>query len=912
MANDRIHSWEFINQDGDFTLNNPHQTSYLYFPLVNEAGMMSVVTPNLHGDVKINQHAFLLPPVSVEDLHTSRLNRNFWLFIEGVGPWSATGNSAQQIQLSEDQVTLTAGFLWQQVNRENHKVGIRVEVTSFVPSTSDPVELMRVSIINTSTRPMTLAPTAAIPIFGRSADNLRDHRNVTSLLHRIRCENYGVLVQPTLSFDERGHQLNNLKYAVLGADGNGVAPTAFFPVMEDFIGEGGTFDWPKAVTAGQVSPVPPGTRVDGYEALGGLCFPQIILQPGEIQSYIILLAILSESESTDQLLETYLSDSQFFSLLKQTKSYWQSRLGLLTFKTGDPLFNKWVKWVTLQPILRRLYGCSFLPYHDYGRGGRGWRDLWQDILALLFLEKGPVDHLLFGNFAGVRLDGSNATIIGTKPGEFKADRNNIPRVWMDHGAWPLLTTKLYIDQTGDLEFLLRQQVYFKDNHVNRCKVEDINWDLPQGTIQRSVDGKIYYGSIFEHLLVENLSTFFNVGDHNNILLEGADWNDGMDMARNKGESVAFTAFYANNLHCLSQFALNLRAAGVNEIEIANEMIPLLDTLNQPVNYASPVAKRERLFEYFTRIRHAISGQKTRLDISQLFADLNSKAEWLIDHLRNNEWVQNIEGYSWFNGYYDDEGDQLEGDHPMGVRMTLTGQVFPLMGYISTGEQARQQVRSINRYLYAPELQGFRLNTDFKELKLNMGRCFGYAYGHKENGAMFSHMAVMYAYALYERGFVHEGYHVMNGIYKQSVDFKTSRMYPGIPEYLNNNGRGMYPYLTGSASWYLLTLITRIFGVYGILGDLAVNPKLVNGQFDPEGNAGLNLVFSGRIFECIFQNPDRLEYGEYQVGDITLDDMPVERLERDGIIILSSSIIRALDDKVPHRFMIKLASSSRES
>ena len=61
-------------------------------------------------------------------------------------------------------------------------------------------------------------------------------------------------------------------------------------------------------------------------------------------------------------------------------------------------------------------------------------------------------ELLFGNFAGVRFDGSNATIIGSAPGEFKADRNNIPRVWMDHGAWPLLTTKLYIDQTGDLLF----------------------------------------------------------------------------------------------------------------------------------------------------------------------------------------------------------------------------------------------------------------------------------------------------------------------------------------------------------------------------------------------------------------------------------------------------------------------------
>lgn len=39
----------------------------------------------------------------------------------------------------------------------------------------------------------------------------------------------------------------------------------------------------------------------------------------------------------------------------------------------------------------------------------------------------------------------------------------------------------------------------------------------------------------------------------------------------------------------------------------------------------------------------------------------------------------------------------------------------------------------------------------------MGRMFGFAYGEKENGAVFSHMTVMYANALYKRGYVEEGY-----------------------------------------------------------------------------------------------------------------------------------------------------------
>ena len=46
--------------------------------------------------------------------------------------------------------------------------------------------------------------------------------------------------------------------------------------------------------------------------------------------------------------------------------------------------------------------------------------------------------------------------------------------------------------------------------------------------------------------------YYNVGDHNIIRLEDADWNDGLDLAKENGESVAFTALYAYNLETLSE------------------------------------------------------------------------------------------------------------------------------------------------------------------------------------------------------------------------------------------------------------------------------------------------------------------------------------------------------------------------
>ncbi|MEF7440958.1 hypothetical protein V4V36_20920 [Paenibacillus lautus] len=136
---------------------------------------------------------------------------------------------------------------------------------------------------------------------------------------------------------------------------------------------------------------------------------------------------------------------------------------------------------------------------------------------------------------------------------------------------------------------------------------------------------------------------------------------------------------------------------------------------------------------------------------------------------------------------------MEGDHSLGVRMTLTGQVFAVMGGIADDEQVGHITKSVDRYLKDPNI-GYRLNSNFGEIQQNLGRAFGFAFGHNENGAM--HMSVMYANALYKRGFVREGYEVLRSIYDLSQDFERNRMYPGIPEYINEKGRGMYPILPG--------------------------------------------------------------------------------------------------------------------
>jgi len=75
-------SWYFQGGHGEFALDNPHKTSGLYFPLANESGMMSSITPLLGGDIKTGQNTFLMAPVSVRDLNNSKSSRKFWLNID--------------------------------------------------------------------------------------------------------------------------------------------------------------------------------------------------------------------------------------------------------------------------------------------------------------------------------------------------------------------------------------------------------------------------------------------------------------------------------------------------------------------------------------------------------------------------------------------------------------------------------------------------------------------------------------------------------------------------------------------------------------------------------------------------------------------------------------------------------------
>ena len=123
---------------------------------------------------------------------------------------------------------------------------------------------------------------------------------------------------------------------------------------------------------------------------------------------------------------------------------------------------------------------------------------------------------------------------------------------------------------------------------------------------------------------------------------------------------------------------------------------------------------------------------------------------------------------------------------------------------------------------------------------------------------------------------------------------------------------MYPYLTGSASWYLLTMLTEVLGIKGRLGDLVLEPKLMPEQFDVDGRASVLTLFAGRKLQFTYHNPSHLPWRAYTIAGIRLGGEEVSYARQGRAAILPRGTITALAAERVHTLEVRLATSTHDS
>jgi len=233
-----------------------------------------------------------------------------------------------------------------------------------------------------------------------------------------------------------------------------------------------------------------------------------------------------------------------------------------------------------------------------------------------------------------------------------------------------------------LIFCSNRHPIFADPLQSRARERDPKWTVASGDRLRDRKGKVYQGSILEHILLQNLVQFFNVGEHNITRLESADWNDGLDMAFKRGERRCVHVFLRREPSGYRDLLEHgARVKGIKTVNILKEMLLLLDTLGWQVNYDKAANKRARLFnEYFPAVQPRVSGETVKVKVKHIVKDLRRKGHWIFQHIRTQEKItveDSGEKFSWFNGYYDNEGTRVEGKKNDRVWMTLDRPSFSI-------------------------------------------------------------------------------------------------------------------------------------------------------------------------------------------------------------------------------------------
>ncbi len=341
--------------------------------------------------------------------------------------------------------------------------------------------------------------------------------------------------------------------------------------------------------------------------------------------------------------------------------------------------------------------------------------------------------------------------------------------------------------------------------------------------------------------------FLNTGKHGYTRLEDADWNDGLDMAHDLGETIAFSHFYANNLAVLADLIENLPTESIDIIE--GLYLLLQKELSLP--------------EYFDRVQSFDENIKT-YDKKTIIFQLRKLSDQSKQTLREKAF---FEGY--FQSYINNDGIYQDKKN----QMSLTGQTMALLNEVASFEQAKSVAIKTKELLFDDSIGGYRLNSNYQDILTNMGRAYGFAYGHKENGAVFAHMAVMYAYGLYTYDLVSEGYEAYRTLLDQALK-EDSGVLAGVPEYFNDRGVGKYSYLTGSASWVIKLLRTEVFGIHLNLGELSLKPKLTQRSF-VDGKASIKTYLFGKLAEITYYNPKNLDFNDYQISKILIDDKEIK-------------------------------------
>lgn len=167
------------------------------------------------------------------------------------------------------------------------------------------------------------------------------------------------------------------------------------------------------------------------------------------------------------------------------------------------------------------------------------------------------------------------------------------------------------------------------------------------------------------------------------------------------------------------------------------------------------------------------------------------------------------------------------------RIYLNPQSWALLSGAASDEQKASMLESIAEQLVTP-YGVMMLAPSYTKMREDVGRLTQKYPGVSENGSVYNHAAVFYAYSLYQNGEHQQAFDTLKAMIPT---FDDALIRGQLPVYIPNYYRGAYFQLpeqagksshlfnTGTLAWFYRCLVEELCGLKGEGGGLVIQPKL---------------------------------------------------------------------------------------
>lgn len=222
------------------------------------------------------------------------------------------------------------------------------------------------------------------------------------------------------------------------------------------------------------------------------------------------------------------------------------------------------------------------------------------------------------------------------------------------------------------------------------------------------------------------------------------------------------------------------------------------------------------------------------NICHTVGDADKANHWRKHVSQMNERVQ---GAFWRNDWYargiTDEGRLFGIDSDEEGRMFLNPQSWAMLSQAIDPSAVSALLIHVKKHLETP-YGPVMLAPAFTKMVEDIGRVTQKFPGSAENGSVYNHAAVFYAFALYQQGYSDDAFDVLKRMLVNPDDALSKGQLPVfIPNYFrgawkqypSHAGRSSQLFNTGTTAWFYRCLVEELFGLQGVPEGLKIDPRL---------------------------------------------------------------------------------------